>query len=260
MATVKPMPPGSDQFVEAFAKGLAVIRAFGPGHDRLTLSEVAGRAGVTPAGARRLLHTLVTLGYVRHEGRQFSLLPAVLELGYAYLGSLSLRELAEPLLEGFVRDTGEVVTVSVLDRTDIVFIARAETRSPYSRRLVAGERLPAHATSMGQVLLAGLADAALDDYLAQGPFEAFTRHTLVRPAALRKAIGQVRSAGHALASEQLELGLCGLAVAVKDRSGQTVAALATSLSLGRHAPGSIEKAFLPRLRALASEIGRGLGA
>lgn len=255
---IKGLPKGGDLFVEAFARGLAVIRAFGPGHGELTLSEVAERAGVTPAGARRLLHTLVALGYARVDGRTFSLTPAVLDIGYSYLGSLTLRDIAAPFLELFVREVGEICTVSVLDRADVVYVARAEMRSPLSRRLVAGERLPAHATSSGHVLLGGLPPEELEAYLAQAPFERLTPCTLTEAGPLRQAIRQAREQGYAMASEQLELGVCGLAVPVKDRSGKVVAALTTSLSLARHEPGAVEPLFLPRLMDLARRIGGNL--
>lgn len=258
MTDIKGLPKGGDLFVEAFARGLAVIRAFGPGHGELTLSEVAERAGVTPAGARRLLHTLVALGYARVEGRTFSLTPAVLDIGHSYLGSLTLRDIAAPLLDQFVREMGEICTVSVLDRTDVVYVARAEMRSPLSRRLVAGERLPAHATSSGHVLLGQLPQAELEAYLAQAPFERLTPHTLTDAGPLRQAIAQAREQGYAVASEQLELGVCGLAVPVQDRAGHVVAALTTSLSLARHAPDAIQPLFLPGLRDLARRIGGSL--
>jgi IclR family pca regulon transcriptional regulator len=254
----KGLPKGSDLFVEAFARGLAVIRAFGPGHHKLTLSEVAERAGVTPAGARRLLHTLVALGYARVDGRSFALTPAVLDVGYSYLSSLSLREVATPLLDAFARDTGEVCTVSVLDRTDVVYVARAEQRSPISRRLTAGERLPAHATSSGHVLLGAVPETELADYLGQAPFERLTQWTLTQADQLSQTIHEVREQGYAIASEQLELGVCGLAVPVQDRAGEVVAALTTSLSLAKHPLEAILPNFLPGLQGLAREIGRGI--
>lgn len=252
------LPKGSDLFVEAFAKGLAVIRAFGPDSKELTLSQVAERAGVSPAGARRLLHTLVTLGYARADGRVFSLTPAVLDIGYSYLSSLSLREIAPKHLEQFARDYGEICTVSVLDRLDVMYVARAEMRSPLSRRLVTGERLPAHATSSGHVLLAQLPDSDLEQYLAQAPFERLTHHTLTEAEPLRLAVLNARSSGYALASEQLELGICGLAVPVVDRAGSVVAALTTSLNLAKHRLDDIVPTFLPKLQHLAREIGSGL--
>ncbi|MCP1402177.1 IclR family transcriptional regulator C-terminal domain-containing protein [Achromobacter insolitus] len=248
------LPKGGDQFVEAFARGLAVIRAFGPGHQALTLSEVAQRANLTPAGARRLLYTLVTLGYARTEERRFSLAPAVLELGYAYLSSLSWRDIARHAVEEFMRDTGEICTVSVLDGEDVVYVARAEMPSPLSRRLGVGERLPTHATSSGHVLLAGASVQERELFIAKAPFARHTQHTLVEAAELRQAIEDAAKAGYALASEHLELGICGLAVPIKDERGRVVAALTTSLNLARHERAEIVGKFLQKMRGTAEQI------
>jgi IclR family pca regulon transcriptional regulator len=253
------LPRGSDVFVEAFARGLAVIRAFGADSKALTLSEVAVRAGVTPAGARRLLNTLITLGYARLDGRLFTLTPAVLDIGYAYLNSLSLREVALPCLDRFAREHGEICSLSVLDGNDIIYVARADIRSPSARRLITGERLPAHATSSGHVLLGSLSAAELDGYLAQAPFEPLTGHTLVAARPLREAIRVARAKGHALANQHYELGVCALAVPVHDRQGKLVAALTTSLNVAKHPARGVVGKFLPSLAGLAAEIGLGIG-
>lgn len=252
------LPKGSDLFVEAFARGLAVIRAFGPDSHQLTLSEVAERAAVTPAGARRLLHTLVTLGYARVEGRRFSLTPAVLDIGYSYLNSLTLREVALPYLEQFARERGEICSLSVLDKNDIIYVARAEIRSPSARRLITGERLPAHATSTGHVLLAQLSDQEFEAFLGQAPFERLTEHTLIDAAPLREAVRNARAQGYALANQHYELGVCALAVPVRNREGQLVAALTTSLNLAKHPADGVVADFLPSLQRLADDISQGL--
>src|SRR4029078_9613981 len=90
--------PGGE-FVEAFARGLLVIMAFGEGHERMTLSQVAQRAGLTRAGARRLLYTLEALGFVGHKERLFFLTPKILRLGYAYASSSPFWGYAHPILE-----------------------------------------------------------------------------------------------------------------------------------------------------------------
>ncbi len=257
--TTSGLPKGSDQFVEAFARGLSVIKAFGPSHQFLTLSEVAQRTGLTAAGARRLLYTLITLGYARVDNRKFSLTPAVLELGYAYLAALPLRDLARVAVDEYMEQTGEICTVSVIDRNEIVYVARAEMPSPLSRRLGVGERLPAHATSSGQVLLASMGSDSLEAYLAQAPFERFTKFTIVEAAPLKAAINLAGQEGYALADQQLELGICGLAVPIRDDRNKIVAALTTSLNLARHESESILEKFLPIMLQTAKNISRGLG-
>src|SRR4051812_1726113 len=152
-------------FVQSLERGLAVIRAFDADHPQLTLSEVARATDLTRAAARRFLLTLVELGYVSTDGKQFSLRPRVLELGYAYLSSQSLPEIAAPHLESLVSQVHESSSVSVLDGHEVVYVARVPTKRIMTVTIAVGTRFPAYATSMGRVLLAAKPDEALDAYL-----------------------------------------------------------------------------------------------
>ena len=155
--------PRSADFVQSLERGLLVIRAFDAEHRELGLSEVARISGLTRAAARRFLLTLAKLGYVTFADGRFSLTPRVLELGYAYLSSLSLPEVAQPHMEALVAQVNESSSISVLDDTEVVYVARVPTRRIMSITLSVGTRLPAYATSMGRVLLAALPDAELAD-------------------------------------------------------------------------------------------------
>src|SRR3954463_15287934 len=165
-------------FVQSLERGLAVIRAFDAEHPELTLSDVARETGLTRAAARRFLLTLCDLGYVRSDGRQFSLTPRVLELGYAFLSSLSLTEVAEPHLERLVAEIHESSSVSVLDGDDIVYVARVPTSRIMRVSINVGTRFPAYATSMGRVLLAGLDEEAMGGYLERVALQRLSPHTV----------------------------------------------------------------------------------
>ncbi|MEQ1737237.1 MAG: helix-turn-helix domain-containing protein, partial [Rhodoglobus sp.] len=144
----------SGQYVQSFARGLAVIRAFDGDNPRMTLSELAARAELTRATTRRFLLTLVQLGYVTTDGKWFELTPHVLELGFSYLSGLSIPEVAQPHLERLSRQLEESTSASVLDGDSIVYIARVPTRRIMNVSITIGTRFPAHITSMGRVLLA----------------------------------------------------------------------------------------------------------
>ena len=116
--------PRSTDFVQSLARGLAVIRAFDGENPALTLSDVSRRTGLTRAAARRFLLTLVELGYVHHDGREFTLRPSVLDLGFAYLSSMGLPEVALPHMESLVATVQESSSLSVLDGATIVYVAR----------------------------------------------------------------------------------------------------------------------------------------
>ena len=181
--------------MQSLERGLAVIRAFDEHNVELTLSDVASSTGLTRAAARRFLLTLADLGYVRTDGRWFSLSPRVLELGYAYLSSLSLPEVAEPHLERLVAEVHESSSVSVLDGGDIVYVARVPTSRIMTVSINVGTRFPAYATSMGRVLLAALPDEGLDAYLAGVELEQLSPRTVrSRRHAARRA-GQGAQAG-----------------------------------------------------------------
>src|SRR3954467_3390710 len=220
-------------FVQSLERGLAVIRAFDEHNVELTLSDVARSTGLTRAAARRFLLTLADLGYVRTDGRWFSLSPRVLELGYAYLSSLSLPEVAEPHMERLVAEVHESSSVSVLDGEDIVYVARVPTSRIMTVSINVGTRFPAYATSMGRVLLAGLPDDELESYLADVRLDRLAPRTVSTPDALRAELGRVRRQGWALVDQGLEEGLRSVAAPLRARGGRVVPAVNLSAHASR---------------------------
>jgi len=252
--------PRAPDFVQSLERGLAVIRAFDRAHPELTLSEVATATGVARAAARRFLLTLVDLGYVRNDGRFFSLTPRVLELGYAYLSTLSLPEVAEPHLEALVAEVNESSSVSVLDGTDIVYVARVPVSRIMTVAINVGTRFPAYATSMGRVLLAGLPEEDLAAYLADFAGERFTARTIASAAALRAEIQRVRARGWSIVDQELEEGLRAVAAPIRDRAGRTVAAVNVSAHASRSSLESMRRDLVPPLLAAAARISADLPA
>ncbi len=244
---------GAD-FVQSLERGLAVIRAFDQAHPELTLSEVAARTGVTRAVARRFLLTLAALGYVRSDGRFFSLTARVLELGYAYLSSLSLPEVAESHLEALVAEVNESSSLSVLDGHDVVYVTRVPVSRIMTVSISVGTRFPAYATSMGRVLLAGLPEDELESYLSAVVLEPLTARTVASVPALRAEVGKVRSQGWALVNQELEEGLRALAAPVRDRTGRVVAAVNVSAHASRTSLETMRRDLLPPLLKAAARI------
>ncbi|PRX47192.1 IclR family transcriptional regulator [Prauserella shujinwangii] len=251
------MAEGSERgahHVQSLERGLAVIKAFDAGSPVLTLSDVAKATGLTRAAARRFLLTLADLGYVRTDGKFFSLTARVLELGYAYLSSLSLPEVAQPHLERLSAEVHESSSVSVLEGTDIVYVARVAVSRIMAVSINVGTRFPAHATSMGHVLLAGLGEAELAEYLRQARFTRFTARTITSPDELRAELAAVRRQGWALVDQELEEGLRSVAAPVHDRHGAVVAAVNLSTHASRTTPESVRAELLPSLLAAARRI------
>jgi len=247
-------PPRNADYVQSLERGLSVIRAFDAEHRELGLSEVARATGLTRAAARRFLLTLVALGYMHFDGSRFSLRPRVLELGFAYLSSLSLPELAEPHMEALVARINESSSISVLDDTDVVYVARVPTRRIMSITIAVGTRLPAFATSMGRVLLAALPDAELEERLGRVDVRPLTPRTVKSHAALRRVLDQVRRQGYAVTDQELEQGLRSAAVPIHDASGTVVAALNVSVHASRASMQELRSRFLPPAQEAADAI------
>jgi len=241
-------------FIQSLERGLAVIRAFDAEHSKLSLSEVAASTGLSRAAARRFLHTLVNLGYMRMDGGQFSLRPKILELGYAYLSSLSLPEVAMPHLEQLVEQVRESSSVSQLDGDDVVYIARVPTRRIMTVAISVGTRFPAYATSMGRVLLADRPDDWLDGYLASVTLAPLTSHTIASPHALRAELATIREQGWALVDQELEEGLRSVAAPIRDGDGRVIAAANVSTHAGRRSVAEVIQDLLEPLLRTARAI------
>ncbi len=248
------MPVGGDEFVQSLARGLDVIVAFDAEHSTMTLSEAAVRAGLSRATARRFLLTLVGLGYVRYDGQRFALTPRVLRLGTSYLSGLGLPDVAQPHLEQLSTELQESTSAAVLDGDDIVYVARVSTRRIMTVGITVGTRFPAHATSMGRVLLAGLHAADLDGYFARADLSALTDRTVHDEAALRAILRDVAERGWALVDGELEVGLRSAAAPVRDAAGQVVAAVNVSTTATRDPmPGGHITALVACADAVSSD-------
>jgi IclR family pca regulon transcriptional regulator len=253
-------PTTNGDFVRSFERGLAVLRAFGPERPSMTLSEVAATSGLTRAAARRFLLTLERLGYVGSDGRLFSLRPRVLELGYAYLSSLPVWELATPHMRELVEHLHESSSASVLDGDEIVYVARVPTKRIMTINLAIGSRLPAYPTSMGRVLLAGLPPAELDAYFDRVDLEPLTERTVTDETRLRRLLVEVREQGWAIVDQELEEGVRSVAAPLMSADGRVEAALNVSGHATRVTLEHLRRRFLPQVLETARRINADLRA
>jgi IclR family transcriptional regulator, pca regulon regulatory protein len=251
------MSQGGDRpgdFIQSLERGLSVINSFSRQTPRQTLSEVAERTGLTRATARRVLLTLAELGYVTQSGRSFSLTPKVLDLGYSFLSSFQIVDLAQPTMERLVDEVRESSSMSILDGSEIVYVARVPTTRIMTISLALGSRLPAYPTSMGRVLLAGLPEDVFEAYLTSTTLESLTPHTITDPLEFRAAIDRCREQGHALVDQELEEGVRSIAAPVHNGRGKVIAAVNVSCHASRVDIDRMLDEFRPRLLDAASEI------
>nr|WP_272210290.1 IclR family transcriptional regulator C-terminal domain-containing protein [Marinicella sp. W31]MDC2876155.1 IclR family transcriptional regulator C-terminal domain-containing protein [Marinicella sp. W31] len=236
------------EFVEALAKGLAILECFDATHPEMTLSEVARRVGLSPAAARRSLITLQTLGYVGQNQKKFHLRPKVMTLSSAFYFSAHIDEVLQPNLRALVEEFGDASSVGTLDGDHVIYVAHVSVQRARRAAAVIGARYPAGATSLGRVLLAGLSDEALEHYFKTAKLETLTSKTVTDPDVLRDKVMAVRADGYATTVDQLDYGITALAVPIRNFEGRTIAALNTSGYTGMVTPESMIAERLPALR------------
>jgi IclR family pca regulon transcriptional regulator len=245
---------GRREVMGGLAKGLGVLRTFSRSRPHMTLSEIAARAGLPAATARRCLNTLEELGYVTRNGRQFLLRPRVLEIGAVYLESMDIEALTRTHLEEIARETGDSAALSVLSGTNIVYVARASARTVSRMEAHVGSQLPAYATSMGRVLLAGLTPESLATYFANAKLESLTPKTVTNRAELERILADVRRNGYAAVEEELASGVVSIAVPVYDNAGRVVAALNSSSHTRQTTAAALVTTRLSTLQRISKAI------
>ncbi|RWX81802.1 IclR family transcriptional regulator [Neorhizobium lilium] len=241
-------------FVSGFARGLRVIEAFGESKPKLAITDVAKTTGLDRATARRCLLTLVELGYAEYDGKFFALTPKILRLGHAYLSSTPLPQIVQPFLDSLSEKVGQSSSVSVIDGAEVVYVARASQRRVMSINLMAGSRLPAYCASMGRVLLAAMPADQARTLLDETQRTAFTPHTKTDLNVLMEELAEVRKQGFAVIDQELELGLCSIAVPLEDSRGRVVAALNIGAPAASVPAGDLAKRYLDDLKAVAASL------
>jgi IclR family transcriptional regulator, pca regulon regulatory protein len=244
------------EIMGGFMKGLAVIEAFHGETNRLTIAEAAKATGLDRAAARRCLLTLVRLGYAGIEGKHFHLTPRILRLGFAYLSATPLPRLVQPFLERLSAELSESCSVSVLDGTEIVYIARAAQARVLSIGLNVGSRLPAYCASMGRVLLAHGPEEEARRILESSERRKLTPKTMTDLDDLMAELARIRQDGFCIIDEELELGLRSAAVPLRNMRGELAGAMNVGAQAARASPERIREEFVPALLASQAEIAR----
>lgn len=241
-------------FVQSLERGLSVVMAFDGENPQLTLSDVARLTGLDRAAARRFLYTFVELGYMRVEGRYFSLRPKLLDLGYAYLSSLRLPEIALPHLRVLSDEVHESSYLSVNEDEQNICVAHVPVRRIWTATITVGTRLPLLATASGRVLLSGSDDEEVAAFVAGHPLGPATRFTKHRPDQLAAEIARVRERGWAYVDQELEEGLRVVAAPVRDAKGRVVAAVSVSTLASGSTEETILGGMLPAVQRAAAAI------
>lgn len=243
-------------YIQSLERGMQVLQAFAASEATPSASELAAKLNLSRPAIRRILLTFEKLGFAQQHKGEWSLTPRILEISQGYFTSNSLPELAQPFLMSIAEKTSESTSVSVLDGTEVVHVARVEVRRIMQHAIRVGSRLPAHATSMGRVLLGALDPTELDEYFASTNLEAYTPATITDEKTLRAAIDRDRARGYSLAVEELEPGMIAVAVPITTPSGSVIGTLSSTSTPMRSSPEKLTDDVLPLLLEVAADISR----
>ena len=244
----------SSDYIQSIERGLSIIQAFSHEHPDLTVSEAAKITDLSRPTVRRILLTFEELGYVHAINGRYTLTARVLSLGYAYISSKNIWEFTHPHMRKLVGKTDESTSIAVLDQTEIVYVARIPTKRILTISLDIGSRLPAYATSMGQVLLAHLSPSKLEDYFNSVELKPFTNKTITDKGKLMEQLEGIRAKGWASAEQQLEDGLHSIAAPIRNKEGKVIAAINLSAHAGRFSQHLKDDFYIPVLLQTADKI------
>lgn len=246
--------PESETFVRTFARGLRVIEVMGQSTGRQNIAQISEASDLPRTVVRRFLLTLIDLGFVGSDEKDYWLTPKVLRLGMTYLYTLPFWRQSQLVLEELGTRMKQSCAVSVLDDSDIVYIQRFHTKRILAFSPSIGSRLPAYSVSMGRVLLAGLSEPQFDEYLQSTELLPLTPRTVTDKAQLRTAVAKTREQGYAWSDAEYDESISGLAVPVRNTMGEVVASVNVSLISGEFTEEQARAEFLPLLKLAASRL------
>jgi IclR family transcriptional regulator, pca regulon regulatory protein len=219
----------------------------------MTLTTVAKRNGLSPGSARRVLHTLLKLGYVGMKGQRFHLAARTLKLGYSFLSAQPIVGLIQPKLSALSEKLNESCSLSILDGRETVCIARATARRLERDYMGVGTRWPAHATSSGKLLLGNFSEAEISAFYSRPSLlTSLTPFTITDLPALLQQVEKARRDGWCYINQETAMGIASLAVAIRV-DGEVLYALGISVELNFAAPTIVER-YLPDLLGTATTI------
>ena len=241
-----------ENHVQSLERGLNVLKAFGGDRKVMTISEVADVTGLTRAAARRFLLTYTSLGYMYSDGKNFELTSKVLSLGYSYLSSLDITDIAKPYMLRLSNLVNESSSIATIDKNDIVYLMRQQVSRIMTINLGIGTRLPAHVTSMGRIIMAmnDVEDEVLDTF----KYEQHTINTIVNKHDLKEELLKIKGQGWALVDQELEAGVRSISAPIFSKDGSVKFAMNIGCQSSRVSRDKLINAFLPHLLEVTAEI------
>ena len=249
-------------FNRSVEKALAILEVFGGERRALSLAELAAGVGMTLSSAQRCVHTLVRLGFLRRDAgmKRWVLTPRPLALAHAYLAGHALLEQATTHLIDLNQASGESVSMSEPQATDMIFIARFPSLKRFYIHMPVGRRLPMYCTASGRAYLSTLPAASAQRIVRRSELKALTPHTLTDPAAILRRISEAREAGYAWSDQECYRGDLSIAAPLLGMGGEALAAVNISAPTSRWTLPELRAKLAPLLlqTARAASLGQSL--
>ncbi len=249
----------NDDYIAGLAKGLSLLEAFGIDRQKLNATQISERTGISRTAARRYLRTLKFLGYLASDDHYFWLTHKVLRFSSSYLSSAHLPKVVQPILNILCAQTSLTFSIVVLDDDEVVPIARSFLpqqnilrSSPYGMHL--GNRLPAHATSTGKILLAALSHEEQKLWFEKFGLKRLTPFSLQNEQDFYQVLEQVSNQDYCLSKEEHELGVIAIAVPILNSQGKAIAALNCMSQTNQIKQEYLLEHILPLIRNTAYEL------
>ncbi len=246
--------------VPGLERGLNVLRLYHRARAAIAPPEMARELGIPRSTVHRVVQTLEAMGFLRRlESGAYALGPAVLTIGFEYLGSLDIVQLSDPVLARLRDATNWSVHLAVRNGADVVYLSRHASRAAITSNVSVGSALPAYATVIGRVILADLSAAELAALYPAKRLEALTDQTPTTLAALSRLLEEDRRRGYAVSTSFYERGVTAVAAPVRDRSGRVVAsinAVTVDAALDdRYVRGELKDQLLAAAAAISAMLG-----
>ncbi|WP_144151066.1 IclR family transcriptional regulator [Paraburkholderia sp. BCC1885] len=248
--------------VPGLERGLKILTEFSPREPVLGAPELSRRLKIPRTTVFRLLQTLESLGFLERadKDRNYRLGVAVLRLGFEFLSSLELTDLGLPIIEALRNDTGLTSHILIRDGRDVVFVAKAQSHAAFfsSVKVNVGTRLPAYATTHGQVLMGDLSLADLRALYPEPKLHCFTKLTPATIEELYERILVDAQRGFAISESSFERGISVVTAPVRDDTGRIVAVITTTIPRPEIEAALLDSGLIDKVRGAADELSQRL--
>lgn len=253
------MSVSDNLFVQSVAKCMGVLEAVGAHPEPLSLSELAGQAGMDRSTTQRMAHTLTVLGYLEKgpNGRGHVLGKKLLERSFDFLRCNPLIERATPILADLQQETGERVDLSLFDDLTIIYALRRQTKRQTFFSTLVGRRIPTYCSAGGRAIMSCLSDDEVNDILERSVIAALTPKTEIDKTRIKRKVAEARKLNYGLSLEESLLGEIAIGSAILDHKGHPVAAVHIAGSCSEWGRESFTKRFAPLAIETARALGRG---